>query len=195
MANPALETASYPFNAFNFAVEINVQGVSSTVCNAAFSDCDGLEMTMDVKTVREGGNNGEQLRLTGPASYALLTLRRGMTATFDLWDWFAAVVANPSLRADAEVVVFASDGKTERVRFLLKRCLPAKLKAPGLNARDGIVAIEEMQLAYESLTLKRPGDSDGSGFGAGASMGASAGAPFGAGASAGVSPSFGAQIG
>jgi phage tail-like protein len=195
MANPAVETTSYPFNAFNFAVEINVQGVSSNVCSAAFSECDGLEMTMDVKTVREGGNNGEQLRLTGPTSYAMLTLKRGMTATFDLWDWFASTVANPSLRADAEVVVFASDGKTERVRFLLKRCLPAKLKAPSLNAKDGIVAIEEMQLAYESLTLKRPGDSDGSGFGAGASLGASVGASLGAGASVGASASFGAQIG
>ncbi|MDQ1740639.1 MAG: hypothetical protein QOE53_2291, partial [Pseudonocardiales bacterium] len=25
------------------------------------------------------------------------------------------------------------------------------------NARDGTVAIEELQLAYESLTVKRPG--------------------------------------
>jgi phage tail-like protein len=195
MSNPAFETVTYPFTAFNFAVEINVQGVSTKVCSAAFSDCDGLEMSMDVKTIREGGNNGEQLRLTGPASYAMLTLKRGMTATFDLWDWFASTVATPSLRADAEVVVFASDGKTERVRFLLKRCLPVKLKAPALNAKDGIVAIEEMQLAYESLTLKRPGDSDGSGFGAGASLGASAGASFGASASVGASASFGAQIG
>ena len=78
-----------------------------------------------------------------------------MTANFDLWDWFASTVVTPSLRADAEVVVFASDGRTELVRFLLKRCLPAKLKVPVLNAKDGIVAIEEMQLAYESLTLKR----------------------------------------
>lgn len=195
MANPADERATYPFTAFNFAVEISVQGVSTKVCSAAFSECDGLEMTIDVKTIREGGNNGEQLRLIGPTSYALLTLKRGMTATFDLWDWMAATIANPSLRADAEVVVLAADGKTERVRFLLKRCLPAKLKAPAMNAKDGMVAIEEMQLAYESLTLKRPGDSGGSGFGPGASPGADAGASLGASASVGVSASFGAQIG
>jgi phage tail-like protein len=203
MSNPSRETVVYPFSAFNFAVEINVQGVSTKACNAAFSECDGLEMTMEVKTIREGGNNGEQLRLTGPASYGMLTLKRGMTANFDLWDWFAATVVTPSLRADAEVVVFASDGKTELVRFLLKRCLPAKMKAPALNAKEGIIAIEEMQLAYESLTLKRPGDSDGSGFGAGASLGAGASASAGvgvgvsasAGVSVGASASFGAQIG
>jgi hypothetical protein len=54
------------------------------------------------------------------------------------------------------VVVFAADHKNELVRFQLKKCLIAKLKAPALNAKDGVVAIEEMQLTYESLTLERP---------------------------------------
>jgi hypothetical protein len=30
-----------------------------------------------------------------------------------------------------------------------------KLKAPPLNAKDGTVAIEELQLAYDSLAVKR----------------------------------------
>ena len=156
MANAANETIVYPFTSFDFAVEINVRDVSHKVCSAAFSECDGLEMTREVKTIREGGNNGAQIRLSGPVSYGQLTLKRGMTATFDLWDWFNAGLMNPALRADAEVVLFAPDGRTERARFVLKRCLPVKLKAPPLNAKDGIVAIEEFQLAYESLTLKKP---------------------------------------
>jgi phage tail-like protein len=152
MADDALR----PFVAFNFAVEINVPGISPKVCNAAFAECDGLEMSMDVKTIREGGNNGRQIRLTGPVTFGMLTLKRGLTRSFDLWDWMAAMQTSPGLRADAEVVVFAADGKTERARFILSRCLPAKLKAPPLNAKDGGVAIEEFQLAYESLALKRP---------------------------------------
>lgn len=158
MANPADETVRYPFIAFNFAVEINVKDISQKVCSAAFSECDGLEMTMEVKTIREGGNNGRQIRLTGPLSYGQLTLKRGMTASFDLWDWFDAMLNNAALRADAEVVLFAEDRQTERARFVLSRCMPIKLKAPALNAKDGMVAIEELQLTYESLTLKRPGE-------------------------------------
>jgi hypothetical protein len=50
----------------------------------------------------------------------------------------------------------SSDRTAEQVRFVLKKCLVAKLKAPTLNAKDGVVAIEEMQLVYESMTLKRP---------------------------------------
>ena len=156
MANPANETVRYPFTAFNFAVEINVPGVSQKVCSAAFAECDGLEMTMDVKTIREGGNNGRQIRLTGPLSVGMLTLKRGMTSSFDLWEWMSRMQSQPSLRSDAEVVIFAADGRTERARFILSRCVPAKVKAPALNAKDGGVAIEELQLAYESLTLKRP---------------------------------------
>jgi phage tail-like protein len=89
--------------------------------------------------------------------FGTLTLKRGMTASFDLWDWFSAVVRDPTIRADGEVVVFAPDRTTERARFVLGRCLPTKLKAPPLNANQGAVAIEELQLAYETMVLKQPG--------------------------------------
>jgi phage tail-like protein len=143
-----------PFSAFNFSIEITPDGASSPLCNASFSECDGLEMTMDVKTIREGGNNGVQIKLAGPAGYGQLTLKRGMTSTFDLWDWFEQVNRDPSVRATGQVVVLAPDGITERAAFTLQRCLPLKVKAPALNAREGTVAIEEMQLAYESLRLE-----------------------------------------
>ena len=157
MANPALETVHYPFTAFNFSIEISKEGDANRLCNAAFAECDGLEMTMDVKTIREGGANGRSIRLTGPINYGQLTLKRGMTASSDLWDWLAAVAIDPSIRASAEVVMLAANG-SERARFVLERCVPVKLKAPMLNAKDGAVAIEELQIAYESLTRKAVGN-------------------------------------
>ena len=156
MANPADEQVIYPFTAFNFAVEIKVDGVAMQVVDAAFSECDGLDMSMEVKTIREGGNNGKQIRLTGPITYGQVTMKRGMTANLELWDWFNLMLTNQALRADAEVVIFAADGETERARFQLSRCVPVKLKSPALNAKDGAIAIEELQLAYEKLTLKKP---------------------------------------
>ena len=148
----AVSPTAYPFTAFNFGVEIRVDDDIPRLCSAAFAECDGLEMTMDVKTIREGGNNGRQIRLTGPINYSSLTLKRGMTETFDLWKWVELVQTNPETRADAEVVVFSAD-KQVRARFQLTRCLPVKLKAPAFNAKDGGVAIEEFQLAYETMKL------------------------------------------
>ena len=148
--------APIPFTAFNFAVEIVPQGASSPLVTASFAECDGLEMSMEFKTIREGGSNDRQIRLAGPAAFGQVTLKRGMTAdSFDLWQWMSDSVADPSLRAQAEVVLFAADGAQERARVVLQRCLPVKLKVPALNAKDGMVAVEELQLAYERFTVKR----------------------------------------
>ena len=148
--------AAIPFTAFNFAVEIVPEGASSPLASAAFAECDGLEMSMDVKTIREGGANDRQIRLNGMVAYGQLTLKRGMTDNFDLWKWFQDSVNDPRLRASAEVVLLAPDGSTERARFALSRCVPVKLKAPALNAKDGQIAVEELQVAYETLQFKPP---------------------------------------
>jgi len=157
----------YPFSAYNFSVEIDVPAISPNLCEASFSDCDGLEMTMDVKTVREGGNNTTQIRMVGPVNYGQVTLKRGMASTsFDLWDWFDAQQhgtprqLRSDLRGEAKIVLLSPDRK-ESARFLLRRCLLTKLKAPPLNAKDGVVAIEELQLTYESMSIEQPGGSAG----------------------------------
>ncbi|WP_437534791.1 phage tail protein [Sorangium sp. So ce726] len=168
MAERETDPLARPFMGFAFAIEISVPGTVPRVCNAAFAECDGLEMTMDVKTIRQGGDNGRQVRLTGPMGFGTLTLKRGMTANFDLWTWFDKLVETPGLRADAVVVLYAA-GQTESPQaqravsasWELSRCVPVKLKAPPLNARDGMVAIEEFQLAYESLRLRPRGQGGG----------------------------------
>ena len=67
-----------PFTSFNFAVEINRGEDGHPLVNAAFAECDGLEMTMEVKTIREGGANDRQIRLNGMVAYGQLTLKRGI---------------------------------------------------------------------------------------------------------------------
>lgn len=149
------DAAAHPFTAFNFLVEVEVQGVADRLCSAAFSECDGLEMSMEPKSIREGGRNSGPVHLLGPVDYGQLSLKRGMTANVDLWRWFERVNArgNGGLRATAEVVMLASDGSTEQLRFRLEGCVPVKIKAPSLSAMDGKIAIEEMQVAYESMML------------------------------------------
>jgi phage tail-like protein len=155
---PSSPPNARPFTNFNFGVEIDFNG--RTLCSAAFAECDGLEMSMDVKTIREGGNNLAQIRLAGPVTYGTLSLKRGMTESFDLWEWFDAVSRSPALRATGSVVLYAADGVTRRAQFNLTRLLPVRVKAPQLNAKDGLVAIEELQVAYESMTLA-PGGGGG----------------------------------
>jgi phage tail-like protein len=113
-------------------------------------------MTMDVKTIREGGANDRAIRLAHTISYANLTLKRGMTENFDLWRWFERSARDPALRANAEIVLLAADGRSERARFQVERCVPIKIKAPALSGKDGQIAVEELQIAYEKFRLVMP---------------------------------------
>jgi len=182
-----LDPSTRPFTSFNFLIEIKVEGVSSSVCAGAFAECDGLEMTLEPKTIREGGRNFGPVHLAGPISYGQLVLKRGMTSNLDLWNWFESMVGDVSsggllgsagasssvsvgpggigtssgtkppvgaLRATAEIVMLAADGSTEQAHFKLTGCMPVKLKAPALNAKEGLVAVEEMTILYESLKVE-----------------------------------------
>lgn len=157
-----------PFTTFNFRVRIERGG--EPLCNAAFSECSGLEMTMEPETRREGGNNVTEYQMVGAVSYGQVTLRRGMTETYDLWGWFDQVNQPQGYRTRARTVVemLSSEGEggqsSPDVRFTLRKCLPVKLSAPDLNASEGGVAIEELQIAYERLTTEIPGaPADGGG--------------------------------
>jgi phage tail-like protein len=157
-----------PFPAFNFDVQIEVPGLGGgALVEGQFSECDGLEMNMDVKTIREGGHNTAQIRLIGAVNYGTLTLKRGMTSkSLDLWDWFDAQQhATPrelrsDFRASVTIVLKGADRK-ENARFVLRRCLLTKLKAPAMNAKDGLVAVEELQLSYQSMSIESASEGGG----------------------------------
>ncbi len=147
-----------PFTAFNFLVELSVPGVK--IEKMGFSECDGLEMTIEPKTIREGGRNEGPVFLTGAVSYGQLTLKRGMTSGDELWEWFRRVAGDDGRGERAEIDVIMQDsaappsGEEERKKkaeFHLTGCLPIKLRAPTLNAKEGLLAIEELQVVYETM--------------------------------------------
>lgn len=149
----------YPLTNFNFVVQLNIPnasglGITSPLCQMEFAEVDGLEMTMEPKTVREGGNNTQQTNLVGPVTYGNVTLKRGVTSNLDVWKWFAAAAGNAAraTRANGVIVMQDSAGQN-RLRIDLFGCLPIKVKAPAFNAKDGQVAIEELQIAVSAFTV------------------------------------------
>jgi phage tail-like protein len=187
-----------PFVAFRFEVLLDLDtptaGLASPLCEAAFAECDGLELTMQAKTLEVGGLNDRQVHLIGPVTSGQLTLKRGMTNNLQLWQWFAQGTKPGSvLTAHGTITVWDSDG-TPGLEFTVTGCLPVRMRAPSLNARaEGGVAVEELGLVYEKLDVSTPGGGFGLTVGIGASVGlssgfsASASAGFSAGASAGFS--------
>jgi phage tail-like protein len=142
------------FTTFNFLVEIHVDGMTDPICKAEFAECDGLEMSMEPKTFHQGGMNTEQVHLAGPVSYGQLTLKRGMSKDFGLWRWFTEVMKTDRRGLRGQGMVVLLDGaRQKQITVKLKDCLPIKLRIPALNAKEGGIAIEEMQLVYAAMTV------------------------------------------
>ena len=152
------------FTAFRFAVRLELDNpeqfnLPQVLCEAAFREVDGLEMSIEPKTVREGGNNMQQINLIGAVSYSNLTLKRGMTNSFDLWEWFSVAAGGgengEGRGAKARGLVTMRDmAGNDLVHFKLTGCLPVKIKAPALNAVEGLLAIEEMEIAYTKFEVE-----------------------------------------
>ena len=164
-------------------LDIPLAGLSSPLCDGAFAECDGLELTMQPTTVEVGGLNNAQVHLIGRTTGAQLVLRRGMTSDLQLWTWFArGTLPGSVVTAHGQISVLTADGEPA-ISFALDGCLPVRIKAPGLQARgDQGVAIEELALVYRSLRAIPPG-----GLGASASAGASVSMSSGLSVSAGAS--------
>ena len=80
MANPAAETVDPPVLRVQLrGRDLACRASPTRSCAGAFAECDGLELTIESRALREGGNNGVVHRLAGPAGYGQLTLKRGMT--------------------------------------------------------------------------------------------------------------------
>jgi phage tail-like protein len=170
-----MSDTAYPLQLFRFHVEFErvaldsgtVQGTPN-ICKGAFSECSGLEATMEPKVIKAGGWNYGTRQRSGPVTFGTVILKRGITTSRDLWKWFSEVSEKGRFAYRLNVVIHVakpgeslpgeensgnqSSQRTLKIR--LQRALPIKFKCADLNARATDVSIEELHLAHEGLILE-----------------------------------------
>jgi phage tail-like protein len=133
-----------PYPAYTFYVEID------GITQAAFSDCSGLEIQVEVQEYVEGGLNTYVHRLPGRVKYSDLTLKYGTAGSSDLWDWYYEVCQGTIERKNLSIIVFNPDG-TEACRWSFTGAYPIKWTGPSFQAAQGSVAIDTLVIAHEGL--------------------------------------------
>jgi phage tail-like protein len=137
-----------PFKNYSFLVEID--GIAS----AAFKSVTGLAAEAEVIEYREGSDVlSSSRKLPGRVRYPNVTLKRGITTSHDLWDWWQTVVAGPVQRRNVAIILL-DDSRTPVLRWLLRNAWIAKIEGPSLHASGNEVAIESIELAHEGLELE-----------------------------------------
>jgi phage tail-like protein len=142
-----------PLYTFRFQLAFDDPDGDVDVYDGAFSECTGLEGTMEPKVVKEGGRNYGVVQLAGPVTFATVVLKRGISSGTKLYDWFSQVGLGDYGYRRTVYVTLLDVGGDEVTTWQLENAIPIKLKIADFNAKATDVGIEELHLAHEGLTL------------------------------------------
>jgi len=154
-----------PLLAFNFHVSLFDSstapgaGLTSIVLQplvanplAGFTECSGLEMTLDLEDYNEGGNNGTVLKFPKRAKYAEITLKNGISKDTTLFDWFYGWTQGAGTRKDGVITLRDAQGRPHTV-WGFSRGLPSRYSGPQMNAQQSAVAIQSITITHQGLYL------------------------------------------
>lgn len=148
-------------NRFYLRLELQIGGGDQAV-DAVFSECQRFVRSQKAIEVIEVTPNkwakakyGQLVNVQVPGRVATdnLVLRRGLTDSMTLWNWFTAVESGEWEKQQAEggLSIYDQAGG-EQARYDFRGAWPMKYSTSGVNAKSTEIAIEELVLAIASFT-------------------------------------------
>ncbi len=141
--------------AFHFTVSV---GVSPSGMDSSFQEVSGIELTMDVDELREGGENRFVHQLPTGAKQKRLTLKRGIAPTdSSLVSWCQRTLEGGlSVQIQlSSVEVKLLDEKANPLRaWSFTNAYPVRWEIDTFNSTKNEVALETIELAYQTVTRK-----------------------------------------
>jgi phage tail-like protein len=155
--------ALIPLHVFKFEVDFFTDSLSNSgsnsqfqVCSGSFSECTGLEATMEPKVIKEGGRNYGAAQRAGGTTFATVVLKRGISSNQNMYQIFNTLATGTfAPRMQVTINVFDVDG-TAVMAWQLDKAMPVKYKFSDLNAKSAEIGIEELHLVHEGLWSVSP---------------------------------------
>ena len=156
-------SAPIPLHPFRFHVDFFTDSLSDDdsneqfqVCSGSFSECTGLEATMEPKVIKEGGRNYGAAQRAGGTTFATVVLKRGISDNQNLYQIFNSISTGTfAPRMQVTINLFDIDGSAV-LAWQLDKAMPIKYKFSDLNAKNSEVGIEELHLVHEGLWSVTP---------------------------------------
>jgi len=153
-----------PAPTYLFSVEV------SGLIVALFTECSGIGVRRDVEQIKEGGLNDTAHVVPGPISYMPLTLKRGLSVSRVLYDWFltgmydfgvkrlnmSIIQGGAGMNLASMVTSLAGSGYGVVKRWNVEKAFPVSWQISNLNVNDtSSVVIESLQIAHEGISLSK----------------------------------------
>jgi phage tail-like protein len=92
-------------------------------------------------------------KLPGHRKWSNITLKRGMTDSLDLWQWWQRVISGgPNLRQNISIILYDETQK-QGMRWDVEGAYPIKWEGPSMRADGNAVAIETLVLAHNGFVM------------------------------------------
>lgn len=137
-----------PYASFRFAVQID------GLTEARFTECTLPSLEVEIEEQKEGGYNAGTHVLPGRVRRGTLVLRRGIVSSSELLQWYSDIMQGQLGRARRQVSITLLDSQGQPVmRWDFQGAFPCKWTGPELNTASASIAIESLELAYESVLV------------------------------------------
>jgi phage tail-like protein len=125
-----------------------------------FTEVSGLSVQIEVEELAEGGQNQYTHRLPGRMKWPNLVLKRGVTDTDNLFEWFAkssgegfSGAGNKIEPLSGAVTLLDAAGETVRTWKFID-AYPVKWTGPKLAASAKDLAVEELEVCHCGFSSK-----------------------------------------
>ncbi len=142
---------------FHFKVDFNFDAQDKT--DIRFQSVTGLDSTLDTEQIKEGGENHFEHVLPVRRKYGPLTLKRGLLKPSDskLTKWLKQAFDDEKVTPLSTVTIALLDEQHNALmHWTINNVWPRSWKIGELNAEQGAVLIETLELNYNRLLFENP---------------------------------------
>ena len=142
-----------PYAGFNFLVDLG--DGDPTAVAAGFSEVSGLGMEVSVIEYRNGNDKSNAPRkLPGLTKTPEVRFCRGVIGSTGLFAWLQAVANGQQDYRDIVVQLRSEDQSQVALSWKLAHAIPVRYSGPVFSAVKNAVAIEELVLACQSISVE-----------------------------------------
>ncbi|MGY3051895.1 phage tail-like protein [Pedobacter sp. UYEF25] len=140
--------ANYPLPKFHFQVDWGGTKIG-------FTEVSGLNIENKLIEYRDGASpEYSKIKMPGMREFSNITLKRGVFADDnEFYQWLNTISLNTVERRDV-VIKLLNEEHTPVVTWKIKNAFPLKIQSTDLKADGSEVAIEQIDLAHEGLTIQ-----------------------------------------
>lgn len=140
--------ANYPLSTFHFMVEWEGSRVG-------FTEVSGLDIEVEPIDYREGSSKNYQVtKMPGIPKFTNINLKRGiLKGDNEFEQWLSTIKLNQVERREITISLLNEDHEAVAIWQVLN-AWPCKVVGPSLNSTSNEVAVEEIELCHEGLTME-----------------------------------------